>query len=145
MKIENKSIFLFSCLLILISIITSCEDLLIGNDDGDPRNRIAGLWLCNESDDYLKSVKETYYVEIDIHPFDSTRVYISNFFNINDDAEAILAGERLTLPVQTLKGGFTVRGSGSVTRNDNQINWEYFVDDGSGVDYRITAVYTKQE
>ncbi len=111
----------------------------------DPRDRVTGLWLCEESDDYLKSVNETYYVEIDPHPSDSSRVLISNFFNIDDDAEAILSGYQLSLPVQTLKGGFTVRGSGSITKNDAQINWVYYVDDGSGVDYKITAVYKKQE
>ncbi len=140
-----KTIFKTGCLLIvLISILTGCEDFLIDNN-GDPRNRIVGLWFCDESDDYLKSVMEKYYVGIDIHPSDSSRVLITNFFNIGDDAEAILSGDRLTLPVQTLEGGFTVRGSGSVAKNDNQINWIYYVDDGSGVEYKITAVYTKEE
>lgn len=133
------------CLVITLILCAGCEDLLKDLVSDDPRERITGLWICEESDDYLKSIEETYFVEIDPHPLDSSRVLISNFFNIDDDAEAILSRDQLTLPVQSLKGGFTVRGSGSITKNDSQINWEYYVDDGSGVDYKITAVYKKQE
>jgi hypothetical protein len=133
------------CFMVILILCNGCEDLLNEFNSNDPRTRITGLWLCEESNDYLKSVEETYYVEIDPHPSDSSRVLIANFFNIDDDAEAILSGSQLSLPVQTLQGEFTVRGVGSIAKNSEQINWTYYVDDGSGVEYKITAVYKKQE
>jgi hypothetical protein len=145
MKIKKNSKSGLFCLVIILILCAGCEDLLKDLNHDDPRVRITGLWLCEESDDYLKSIEETYYVEIDAHPFDSSRVLISNFFNIYDDAEAVLSGDQLSLPLQTLNGGFTVRGSGTINNNDDQINWVYDVDDGSGVEYKITAVYKKQE
>jgi hypothetical protein len=131
--------------MVILILCNGCEDLLNEFNSNDPRTRITGLWLCEESNDYLKSVEETYYVEIDPHPSDSSRVLIANFFNIDDDAEAILSGSQLSLPVQMLQGEFTVRGVGSIAKNSEQINWTYYVDDGSGVEYKITAVYKKQE
>ncbi len=126
-------------LIFLVIIVSGCEDFPIFND-GD----ISGLWLCNESGGYKKSALETYYVEINPHPADSTKVIISNFFNVDDDAEAGISGTALTLPGQTLEGGFTVHGSGVISKNYTQIDWVYFVDDGSGEDNRVTAVYTKE-
>jgi hypothetical protein len=129
----------------LVFLASGCEDFPILLTGDDPRDKVSGLWLCDESGDYLKSVEETYYVEIDPHPDDSSKVIISNFFNVNDDAEATLSGSRLTLANQILEGGFTVSGSGVISKNYTQIDWEYFVDDGSGKDYKVTAVYTKEE
>jgi hypothetical protein len=126
-------------LIFLVLIVSGCEDLPIFT-----KGNISGLWLCNESGGYKKSTLETYYVEIDTHPDDSTKVIISNFFNIDDDAEARISGTTLTLASQTLEGGFTVHGSGVISKNYTQIDWIYFVDDGSGDEERITAVYTKE-
>ena len=133
------------CLIILIFLVSGCEEILIGPEGNDPRDKVAGLWLCDESGGYLKSVEETYYVEIDPHPYDSLKVVISNFFNVDDDAEATLSGTRLTLPSQILEGGFTISGSGVISKHYTEINWEYFVNDGSGENVKVTAVYTKQE
>jgi len=133
------------CLVILFLLPSGCEEILIGPEGNDPRDKVAGLWLCDESDSYLKSVEEIYYVEIDPHPYDSLKVVISNFFNVNDEAEATLSGSRLTLPSQILEGGFTISGSGVISKNYTEINWEYFVNDGSGENVKVTAVYTKQE
>lgn len=145
MNTKKNSRYRLYLFLIILILFNGCEDLLNELNNDDPRSRITGLWLCDESDNYLKSAEETYYVEIDPHPSDSSRVLIANFFNIDDDAEAILSGDQLTLPQQTLEGGFTLRGYGSITNRSKQIDWTYYVDDGSGVEYKITAVYTKQE
>jgi hypothetical protein len=131
-------------LILLVFILSGCEDFPIFPAGDNPRDKVSGLWLCDESGVYLKSALETYYVEIDPHPNDSSKVIISNFFNINDDAEAIISGTKITLTIQTLQGGFTVNGSGVISKNYTQIDWLYYVDDGSGQDYKVTAVYTKE-
>jgi hypothetical protein len=133
-----------SWLIFLVILVSGCEDFPIFPTGDDAREKVSGLWLCDESDGYLKSALETYYVEIDPHPYDSTKVLISNFFNVDDDAEAGISGTSLTLASQILEGGFTVHGSGVVSKNYTQIDWVYFVDDGSGTEYKVTAVYTKE-
>jgi hypothetical protein len=145
---KNKNRYSLYCLIILIILFTAgCEDLLNDLGNGDPRDRVTGSWLCDESEGYLKSVEETYHVEIYLDPDDSTKVLIFNFFNLDPDisAEAILSGSRLVLSGQTLEGGFTISGSGLISKSNTQIDWEYSVNDGSGKDYDITAVYTKQK
>ena len=131
-------------MIFLVILISGCEDFPILPVGDDPREKVSGLWLCNESEGYLKSVLETYYVEIDPHPYDSSKVIISNFFNVDDDAEAGISKTTLTLASQTLEGGFTVHGSGVISKNYTQIDWVYFVNDGSGENYKVTAVYTKE-
>ena len=50
-----------------------------------------------------------------------------------------------TLSVTFLQGGFTVSGSGDIQADWNEIIWSYIVDDGSGLDNQVTAIYTRQE
>ena len=142
--LANRIIRKIYLLIILVMILSGCEDFPIFPEGDDPRDKVSGLWLCDESGGYKKSALETYYVEIDPHPYDSSKVLISNFFNVDDDAEAAISGTRLTLASQVLEGGFTVNGSGVISKNYTQIDWVYYVDDGSGEDTKITAVYTKE-
>jgi hypothetical protein len=137
---------LFSMIITIAFVTMSCEDILTGLIDGDSREKLTGSWLCDESEGYLKAVAETYRVEIYLHPDDSSKVLIFNFFNLDPDisAEATLSGSRLSLYGQTLEGGFMVSGSGIISKNYTQIDWEYSVNDGSGENYEMTAVYTKQ-
>lgn len=79
-------------LIFLVIIVSGCEDFPIFTN-GD----ISGLWLCDESGGYKKSALETYYVEINPDPNDSTKAIISNFFNVNDDAEARVSGTSVNL------------------------------------------------
>ena len=144
---RNKNKYSLYCLVVLILLVTGCEDLLTEFGIDDPRERITGSWICDENEGYLKSVQETYPVEIFLDPGDSTKVLVFNFFNLDPDisAEAIISGSRLTLPGQTLEGGFIISGSGVIAKGDTEINWNYSVNDGSGKIYEITAVYTKQK
>lgn len=132
-------------LAVLILLFISCEDLL--NALGDSRSRLLDYWIVDESLPAYKSGEEIYHVEISEHPTDSTRILISNFFNVgaNAMAEAVLSGKTLSLSSQTISGGFTVTGSGTIHSDWNSINWSYTVDDGSGVPETYTAVYTRLE
>jgi hypothetical protein len=125
----------------------ACEDLLDSLDAGDQRNRLVDAWKCDENINVYKSGLEVYWVEITKHPTDTGRILISNFYNVDENvhAEAILSGKKLTLPLQTLTGGFTVTGSGEIETDWNKITWSYSVDDGSGVATPSTAVYTRLE
>jgi hypothetical protein len=143
---SNKNKYNLLYLVLLIFLVTAgCEDLLTDPGNDDLRDKLTGSWLCDESEGYLKSVEETYHVEIFLDPDDSTKVLIFNFFNLDPDisAEAVLSGSRLILPSQILEGGFTVSGSGLIAKNNTRIDWEYSVNDGSGKIYEITAIYTK--
>ena len=122
----------------------ACEDLLNILDTDDQRSRLVDAWKCDESSTY-KSELEIYWVEISKHPTDSSRILISNFYNVNTNAEAILSGMELTLPPQTLQGGFTVTGKGDIHDDWNKITWSYSVDDGSGETSNVTAIYTRLE
>jgi hypothetical protein len=124
--------------------ISSCEDLIDTGSSGDPRDKLVDTWKVEENPGPFKSVLEIYWVEIAKHPFDSTRIRIYNFYNVDAEAVAILDGNDLILPEQELKGGFTVNGTGTVQGSKaNEIIWTYFVDDGSGEVQSVQAVYTR--
>ena len=128
-------------ILLAITGLSSCEDIL--TDSGDPRDKLTGTWKVDETAGALKKALEVYWVEISKHPFDSNRIVIYNFYNVDADAEAVLSGSTLTLPQQTLQGGYEVSGSGQIQgSNANEITWSYSVDDGSGVPENRIAVYT---
>lgn len=125
-------------------LLGSCEDLLRDSDGVDPRDRLVDTWKVDETPGKLKSEMEVYWVEISKHPYDTTKIVIYNFFNVDANAEARLSGSTLTLPQQELEGGYSVRGQGQVQGNkSNEIIWTYTVDDGSGIEEGYTAVYTR--
>ena len=129
----------------VITVLTGCvdflEDILPDND----RARIIDSWKCSESDTYLKSSLAVYWVSIEEHPADSAKILIYNFFDLDENlaAEAVVAGRNLNLPLQTLEGGFIFNGTGRVSNDASRIDWTYFLDDGSGEEVEITAVYTR--
>ena len=125
-------------------VITSCEDILGDLNSGITREMMVDTWKVEETPGQYKSEEEVYWVEISEHLTDTSKVIIYNFYNIDADAEAILNGSTLDLPLQTIEGGYIVEGSGEIQGNKgNEIIWSYSVDDGSGVPEKITAVYTR--
>lgn len=129
--------------MLLVVLTNACEDLLGDIETGDPRDKIVDTWKCDEESSYYKSVKEVYWVEISKHPTDSSRIIIYNFYNVDADAEAIMNGLNLTLPLQTLEGGYTVSGNGLIRKDYKEINWQYTVDDGSGDLDKAAALYSR--
>jgi hypothetical protein len=125
-------------------LLSSCEDLLTDPDGGNMRERLVDTWKVDETESPRKSSKDIYWVEISKHPYDSNRVIIYNFYNVDADAEAVVNGYTLSLPAQTLEGGYEVSGSGQIQGSRaNEIIWTYTVDDGSGVAASVSAVYTR--
>jgi hypothetical protein len=142
MKIFNSKLFILMGFL----AIYSCELINDVPDDSDPRARIEGQWQCDESSQLYKSTEDIYWVYIDPDPYDSTRVIISNFYNLGDDIDvyAKVNGNSLSISNQTTKDGYKIlSGSGSISSNYKQINWNYRIDDGSGEIDNVTATYTK--
>jgi hypothetical protein len=130
---------------IIAFLSTSCEDLLSGLLE--QRSRLVDDWRVDESATGNKSTNEIYWVAITEHPEDSTKVLISNFYNVGNGAmaEAALSGRNLTLHSQTLPGGFTVSGSGEIQSDWNEIVWSYSVDDGSGIADYFSATFNRME
>jgi hypothetical protein len=125
-------------------MFSSCEDLLTDPDGGNMREKLVDTWKVDETESPLKSSMDNYWVEISKNPYDSNRVIIYNFYNVDADAEAVVNGYTLTLPAQTLEGGYKVSGSGQIQGSKaNEIIWTYTVDDGSGVAVSVSAVYTR--
>ncbi|MFO7656398.1 MAG: hypothetical protein R6W78_04970 [Bacteroidales bacterium] len=144
MKRFNVLILFF---IIIVLFANSCEviDDLTSGDDSIAK--LEGQWKCDEnSEKFKKSTLDMYYVYISPHPGDSTKVIISNFYQLGDEVEATarLSGQTLTLSNQSLQGGFTIlSGSGTISSGFKKITWSYKIDDGSGDVDNATATYTK--
>jgi hypothetical protein len=142
MKKQNPRVLL---LLAVLLIVQGCIDFTGDDLPSGDRDILIDSWKCTESDTYLKSAMAVYWVHIYEHPDDSTKILIYNFFDLDENvaATATVSGKNLTLPRQTLEGGFTFNGTGRVSQDAEKIDWTYFLDDGSGVEVEITAVYTR--
>ena len=124
----------------LAALLISCDELLDNPVDGDIRSKIEGVWHVEEDSQLFLTTN--YLVEISKHPWDSNKVYLDNIYNVNSSAEAIVNGRNLTIPYQTMEGGFRIYGTGTVSKAYDEISWEYTVDDGSSQLDNVTAVYT---
>jgi hypothetical protein len=58
---------------------------------------------------------------------------------------ATISGMTLTLPEQSLDGGWSVYGSGIISNNYQTITWLYYVDEGSGIWHESNPIYTKAD
>jgi len=125
--------------------LSSCEDLVPDLNTVISRDKLVDTWKVTETTDPVKSaMDDVYRVDISKHPFDSSKVVIYNFYNVGADAEATLEGLTLSLPLQTLEGGYSVSGYGEIQGSKaNEIIWTYTADDGSGEVEKGTAVYTR--
>ena len=142
-----KRTFKYSAFIIFVTMVAvSCELIDDLGPGGNGISKLEGQWKCDEnSQNFKKSTMSIYYVYISSHPGDSTRVLISNFYQLGDNVEASarLSGQTLILDSQNLPGDFRiVSGSGSISSSFKTITWNYKVDDGSGDVDNVTATYT---
>ena len=133
-----------SCLVVVLFLAFSCElaEELAGTDAG----RLEGDWNCEEESELFKATKGIYYYEVSILQDEdvSNRIIIFNFYQLGPyvAAEATVSG--LNIPLHPdVEGDFTVNGSGTISSNYKRIDWNYTVDDGSGVLDHVTAIYTR--
>ncbi len=132
---------------IMIILFTSCEDLDdLGNVNGDPRDKIIDTWMCDENSELYKSLKNTFLVDISKDPNDSSRVLLDNFYNmgLGKSVTARISGSTLTLDQQTVDGFTFTSGSGYISSDNQEIEWTYKVDDGSGIIDNVTATFSRR-
>lgn len=136
--------YLFLAILGALFILNGCEDILNENDSYSTIQRLEGQWQCDEDDNPVKSPMYKYQVYITPSSVDSSAIFLSNFHQLGDNIEALgtVSGNTITLPQQTLMGGYKVRGSGSISSDVKKITWNYSIDDGSGQEEKVSAVYT---
>lgn len=125
-------------------MLSGCEDILNENDAYSTVQRLEGLWQCDEDDNLTKSTMRMYQVYITPSSGDSTAIFLSNFHELGENVEAVgtISGSTISLPQQTLMGGYSVSGSGSISSDVKKITWNYSIDDGSGQADQVSAVYT---
>ena len=132
-----------ACMVFLAILVNSCEltEDMINTDAG----KLEGTWQCDEQSELYKSTAEIYTAYISLDADADNRIIIDNFYQLGDvGVRANIIGLAVYISTQTLEGGFTVSGSGTISSGYSRIEWSYTVDDGSGVDDHVTAVYTKQ-
>ena len=134
-----KGIIFFSIILIA-ALVTSCED---PQQTGDPRDKLEGSWKGNDT--HLKSTMEYYDVYISPDPDDSTMIFIDGFNGLGLDitAHAKLSNMTITLDGKKNADGYTFSGSGTISSNYKEIDWNYSTDIGDGILDRYTAVFTR--
>ncbi len=138
-----KTKFFVLSFFISLFILTGCENQLDDNDTKDTVQLLEGVWECDDATN-TKSTMLKYQVYISPSTVDSTQIFMSNFHKLGNTVEALgsVSGNTITIPSQTLSGGYSVRGNGSISSNIKEISWTYYVDDGSGQEEEVNAVYS---
>ncbi len=135
--------FILYPVVIISLLLFACEP----EEEEDPpsddlRDKIENTWNCNEVSSLYG---ETNYSGVDIVKDENTsdliKIYNFNHLGNNFYLKAKLSNTNLTITSQQIDGN-TVNGTGSITNNYNKIDWNYYIDDGSGDIDTCTAVYT---
>ncbi|MFP3860857.1 MAG: hypothetical protein ACLFUW_08545 [Bacteroidales bacterium] len=146
----NRSIHAGILLIFTLFIfITACENELL--NPAEDNSVLEGEWTVEEQSETYKSKKSSYRVYISVSEEDSTVIEISNFYLLGYEDSRIsgkVDGKRIELfQNQTIDTeGVTynvVSGTGVIASDYRSIEWEYKVDDGSGIVDNVTASYVK--
>ena len=133
LKIMKKIIFLL--ILGFVLFIYGCEKDV-------ERTSVIGTWKCVEVGTI--STPNPYFVDIQYDYNVTTRLIINNFYNIGYAQETLaqLDGYKIIITSQVV-GGYAFNGEGRISTNYKEIEWEYEVDDGSGMIDYVQAIYTR--
>jgi hypothetical protein len=139
-----KKIIPFACAFTLIGtlFLSSCAKEEEPEPEApvatDPRAPFKGHWYISENSS--QTGVATYYVDIT----DSTNASFIQFvylWGTHTKIRGTVSGNNLTIPSQTVEGN-SFSGAGVLT-NANQINMNYWVNQGGGSIDTITAILTK--
>ncbi|MBK21818.1 MAG: hypothetical protein CMP63_05825 [Flavobacteriales bacterium] len=137
---QNKiKISLSVILFVFLFAIISCE-----KEDSDFQvNNLSGNWLANENSSILG--QRIYETTIVTDSLDISTIKIYNFYKIGKE-EIVFAAisdtrKNITISEQTLKGN-SIEGNGKIL--DDEINLNYFINDGNQID-TVKANYTRDD
>jgi hypothetical protein len=131
-------------ILSVILLVTSCEfgEEIDPDNSGDPRDNIVDTWRSTE----LSAIygKSSYLVDISKESLDSTKVVLSNFYNLGVDTEVkgTLDGYKINIYVQVVNGN-EISGEGTIAGDLSAIDFVYEVDDGSGEKDNVSAEFKR--
>lgn len=137
-------IFIFLSLIIL-----SCEK--DDQSDIEVAEALEGEWSVDETSQYYKNQMSTYQVEITPVSENDDQVLISNFYQLGYENSVMgdIEGKKIKLVpnqeiiVSGISSYTILSGTGNISDDYQNIDWNYEVDDGSGqIDY-VEAIYTK--
>ncbi len=142
--IGNKLFKNLTGILSVMLLVTSCEfgEEIDPDNSDDPRDNIVDTWRSTEiSAIYGKS---SYLVDISKEPLDSTKVVLSNFYNLGVDTEVkgTLNGYKISISVQVVNGN-EISGEGTIAGDYSAIDFVYEVDDGSGEKDNVSAEFKR--
>lgn len=102
---------------------------------------VTGTWQCVEVSSIHSS--NPYFVDIMRDANDSTLLKIDNFYNMGYGKEIYARIDAYDISIQSNLYGFSIVGEAKVARDFETIEWEYQVDDGSGLIDYVTANYSR--
>lgn len=134
MKSIIRLLIVFSFAVIFFN---SCEK------DNSSKSSIVGTWRCVEVGTI--SVPNPYFVNIIRSSYDTTIFIIENFYNIGLDKEIQIQQDGMNLVILSTTNyfGYHFTGTAKVESDYKLIEWDYEVDDGSGVIDFVTGTYTR--
>jgi hypothetical protein len=108
---------------------------------------LEGRWKVEESSELLGT--NSYFVSISIFPGDSSKIFISNFYGLdNENATARVQDSRIILntdqKINVINATYVIKsGTGIISDDYQSIEWTYQVADGSGAIDHVEAFYEK--
>ncbi len=133
-----KEIRILLALLIFGAFLQSCTGDI--EDLADPRDAIVKKFRVTETN--AKDETEiSYDDEISKNANDKTGIIFSNFHGADLRVKATFDSKNIIIKQQTI-GDYTIKGSGTISNNLNQLNLRYTVDEEEGANpEEFTAVY----
>jgi hypothetical protein len=105
-------------------------------------NTIEGSWRCQEYNPL--SGQRVYLVDIERSNKDTTQYLISNFYNVdfNEFVFAYRKDLKLTIPQQAIVSVIVKSGTGTISEDLLEIDFDYIVLDGAS-EIKVHAIYTR--
>ena len=114
-----------------VTVFQSCQDDI--TDFADPRDAIEKSWRTNDSG----NPNADYDVIITKDTDETTKVWLENFhaLGFGEKISATMAGDKLTISNQVMAQDYTISGTGIISSDLKNIDWDYSVTTTDGTDY----------
>jgi len=138
-KIMKRSFFLMIIVAIALLFTYSCEPDASGENKTDVVNEISVKWNCVENSATFG--QQTFDVDIARDAADSSKIYMTNFAQVNGSVYATVNNMNITIPAQTIADR-VYKGSGIISSSFKSISFSYTINDGND-DEAYTAELTE--